>query len=93
MQRPRPAALAHLAHAQGAVVPVADGVDELLSLGVAVLAEQVDLVALAYERRRQARVVDVRSGAAEQIAVEDEDAHGASLAAASPFVRSRRALR
>ena len=50
---------------------------------MAVLAEQMDLVALCDERRGQSRVVDVRAGAAEQVAVEDEDAHRASLAGAS----------
>ena len=63
-----------------AVVPVADGVDERLALGVAVLAEQVHLVAELHERGRQPGVVDVRAGPVEQVAVEDEDAHGASLA-------------
>ena len=42
---------------------------------VAVLAEQVDLVARARERLRERGVVDVGAGASEQVAVEDEDAH------------------
>jgi hypothetical protein len=68
-------AVPHCAHPQRALVPVADRIDEGVLLGVAVLAEQVHFVPLAHERRRQARVVDVRSGPAEQVAVEDEDAH------------------
>ena len=55
-------------------VPVAGGVHELQPLGVAILAQQVDLVSQARERQRQARVVDVGTGPGEQVAVEDEDA-------------------
>ena len=68
---------AHLAHAQGPAVPVSDGVHERLLLGVAVLAEQVHVVAQAHERFGQARVVYVGPGALEQVAVEDQDAHRA----------------
>jgi hypothetical protein len=53
---------------------VTGGVDPLLLEGIAVLAEQVDLVPGARERRRQAGVVDVRARAAQQVAVEDQDA-------------------
>ena len=60
---------------QRAAVPVAGGVDPVLLEGLAVLAQQVDLVPGALERRRQPRVVDVRAGAAQQVAVEDQDAH------------------
>jgi len=42
---------------------------------VAVLAEQVDLVPGAREGLRERGVVDVGAGPAEQVAVEDEDAH------------------
>ena len=44
-------------------------------LGVALLAEQVNLVAEPHQRVGQAGVVDVGPGAAEQVAVEDQDAH------------------
>ena len=56
-------------------------------------------MALRDERRRQPRVVDVRAGPAEQVAVEHEDAHRASLAArpgrafGAPVGRSDRVLR
>ena len=42
---------------------------------VAVLAEQVHLVAEPGERGREAGVVDVGAGAAQQVAVEDQDLH------------------
>ena len=42
---------------------------------MAVLAEQVHLVAERDERRGEARVVDVGAGAVQQVAVEDQDAH------------------
>ena len=70
-----------------------DGVDPVQRQRIAVLAEQVDLVAAAHERRRQLRVVDVGAGPGEQVAVEDEDAHGGGLYGASrpdPLLRSRR---
>ena len=60
---------------QLAAVPVAGGVDPVVGERVAVLAEQVDLVARARERLRERGVVDVGAGAPEQVAVEDEDAH------------------
>ena len=66
---------AHAAHPQRPLFPVCDGVDEWLLIGVAVLAQQVHLVAEAHERFGQARVVDVGPGALEQVAVEDQDAH------------------
>ena len=50
---------AQLADAQLAVLPVPERVDEVLALGVAVLAEQVHLVAESHERGREAGVVDV----------------------------------
>ncbi len=45
---------------------------------MALLAEQVHLVAEAHQRLDQPGVVDVGAGSAEQIAVEDQDAHGRS---------------
>jgi hypothetical protein len=42
---------------------------------VAVLADEVNLVAEACERPREVRVVDVRTGAPQQVAVEDQDPH------------------
>ena len=60
-----------------AVVPRADRVDEWQLCGTAVLADEVDLGAGAGERRGQPGVVDVRAGSAQQVAVEDEDAHRA----------------
>jgi hypothetical protein len=44
--------------------------------GAPVLAEQVHFVSLARQRLRQARVVDVGSRPAQQVTVEDQDAHG-----------------
>jgi hypothetical protein len=44
-----------------------------------VLAEQVDLMTLAGQSLREARVVDVGSRPAQQIAVEDQDAHGSTV--------------
>ena len=62
---------------QRAAVPVPGGVDPRLRERLAVLAQQVHLVPRAHERRGQACVVDVRAGPAQQIAVEDQDPHGA----------------
>ena len=55
-------------------------------LVVAVLAEQVHLVPERRERPHEVRVVDVAAGAAEQIAMEDQDPHAPLLfrADASP---------
>jgi hypothetical protein len=50
---------------------------------VAVLAEQVHLVAEAGERRRELGVVDVGAGPAQEVTVEDEDAHGGSAYAST----------
>ena len=44
-------------------------------LDLAVLAEQVDLVAEPGQRPRQIGVVDVAAGAAQHVAVEEENAH------------------
>ncbi len=55
-------------------VPVCSRVHEPQPLRVALLAEQVDLVSETRERLREARVVDVGPGPAQQVAVEDEDA-------------------
>ena len=63
------------AEAQLAAVPVAHGVDEGPLGGVAVLAEQVHVVAQRGHRFGQARVVDVGSGPLQQIPVEDQDPH------------------
>ena len=46
-----------------------------LELGLAVLAEQMDLVAEPGQRAGQVGVVDVAAGAAQHVAVKDEDAH------------------
>jgi hypothetical protein len=59
-------------------VPLADRVDEVELLGVALLAEQVDLVPGAAQGSGQVGVVDVRTGSGEQVAVEDQHAHGIS---------------
>src|SRR5207247_1789387 len=56
-------------------VPAPDRVDERKLARVAVLAEQMDLVAEADEGGGQRRVVDVAAGAAQQVAMEDEDPH------------------
>ena len=61
--------------ARRAALPGADGVDERELLGPAVLAEQVDDRSAARQRGREPCVVDVRAGPAQQVAVEDEDAH------------------
>ena len=47
-------------------------------VGPALLAEQVHVVPGAGQRGRQQRVVDVRAGAVQQVAVEDEDSHAAA---------------
>ena len=49
--------------------------DPLESRTSAVLAEQVDLVAEPGQRLGEVGVVDVAAGAAQQVAVEDQDAH------------------
>jgi hypothetical protein len=72
-----PGGLAPDLDGQRAAVPVARGVDPVERERVAVLAQQVDLVPAPHERLRQRRVVDVRAGPGEQIAVEDEHAHRA----------------
>ena len=72
---------AHL-ELQRAPVPVAGGVDPRERERLAVLAQQVDLVPVAGERRGELGVVDVRPGAAQQVAVEDENPHRAHFAAA-----------
>ena len=51
----------------------ADGIDPGKLSGLAVLAEQMDLVPEAHHRLREARVVDVAAGSAQQVAVEYED--------------------
>ena len=43
---------------------------------MAVLTHQLDLVAEPDQRRGELSVVDVGAGSAQQVAVEDEDAHG-----------------
>jgi hypothetical protein len=73
-----------IADSKRAVIPVADRIHERIPLGVTVLAEQMHLVSETDERSRQARVVDVRPGPVEQIAVEDQHAHsGRSLSTGS----------
>ena len=72
----RPAALLH---PQGATIPVPGGVDEVQLQRIAVLAEQVHLVAQADQRGRDLAVVDVRAGAPEEVAVEDQDPHAACM--------------
>ena len=68
--------LAQNVEAQLAVVPRAHCVHPRESGRVAVLAQQVDLVAERHHRLREAGVVDVAAGAAQQVAVEYEDPHG-----------------
>jgi hypothetical protein len=46
-------------------------------IGLAVLTEQVNFMPLLRERLGEARVVDVRPGPVEQVAVKDQDAHSA----------------
>ena len=57
--------------AQRPVLPAADRIDERQIGRVAVLAEQMDLVAQAGQGRHQGSVVDVAPGPAQQVAVED----------------------
>ena len=52
--------------------PVARSIDPRQLSRAAVLAHQVDVVAESRERLREARVVDVAAGPAQQIAVEDQ---------------------
>jgi hypothetical protein len=59
-----------------ALLPVADGVDETEPSRIVLLAEKVDLVTHPDECLGQLRVVDVRAGTPQEIAVEHEDAHG-----------------
>ena len=61
---------------QRAAVPVAGGVDPRQLERRAVLAEQVHFVAEAYERLTQRGVVHVRAGPLQQVAMEDQHAHG-----------------
>jgi hypothetical protein len=70
--------LAQGAHTEPTVDPLADRVDEVEPLGVALLAEQVDLMPGAAQGRGEVRVVDVRTRPGQQIAVEDQHAHGIS---------------
>ena len=82
MQRTAPLGVCPAAPRERAADPSSQspgGVDERVLLGVALLAEQVHLVAEPHERRGEAGVVDVRARPAEQIAVEDQDAHGPHL--------------
>jgi hypothetical protein len=60
-----------------AAVPVARGIDPLLRERIPLLRQQVDLVAGTAERLAQSGVVHVRAGPPEEVAVEDEHAHGA----------------
>ena len=73
----RPDRLAPGLEHQLAAVPVPGGVDPALLEGVALLTQQVHLVARAHQRGGEPRVVDVRAGPAQQVAVEDQDPHGA----------------
>src|SRR5688572_20943505 len=61
--------------AQAAVCPATDAVYPVHRAGLAVLAQQVDLVAEPGQRARHARVVDVASRPVQEVAVEDEDLH------------------
>src|SRR5207248_6855790 len=67
------------------VGPAADGVHERQLAGMAVLAEQVHLVAQANEGRHERRVVYVAPGPAEEVAVEDEDPHRSGILSARPM--------
>jgi hypothetical protein len=62
-------------------------IDEIVDPGqgdrLSVLTEEVDVVTEPRERLREARVVDVAAGAAEQVAVEDQDSDSARLACVS----------
>ena len=53
-----------------------DGVNPIERTGVTVLAKQVHLVAEAGKRLGEAGVVDVAAGAAQQIAMEDQNFDG-----------------
>ena len=46
-----------------------------LDLGLPVLAEKVDLIAQLGKRPREVEVVDVAAGAAQHVAVEEENTH------------------
>jgi hypothetical protein len=60
---------------QRTAVPVTRGVDPRELERRPVLAEQVDLVPRTGERLAERRVVHVGAGPAQQVAVEDQDAH------------------
>jgi hypothetical protein len=72
-------------------VPLADRVHEAELARPALLAEEVDVVAEPHERLRELRVVDVRPGPAQQVAVEDQQAHAASLGGRAGEIALRRA--
>jgi hypothetical protein len=65
---------------------VTDVVDPGQRRGPPVLAEQVNIVAQPGQRPGQARVVDVAAGPTQQVAVEDEDADAAIIAASPDMV-------
>jgi hypothetical protein len=69
------------------VDPGAHRVDEGQLVGAALLAQEVDDDAASRERGAHARVVDVRAGPAQQVAVEDEHPHasGESSRRAAPL--------
>ena len=79
----------HVDRQQAADVGVVDL--DPLDPHLAVLAEQVHLVAEPGQRRRQVGVVDVAAGAAQHVAVEDEDAHRVPRQAISVPGREREA--
>ncbi|HVL97155.1 MAG TPA: hypothetical protein VM266_14955 [Solirubrobacteraceae bacterium] len=56
----------------------ADRVDPVELMGLPILREEVDRVARADERRHEPGVVDVGPRSAEQVAMEDEQVHGAT---------------
>jgi hypothetical protein len=63
----------------GPVPGPAEGVDPRILARLAVLAEQVHLVAELRERRGDAGVVDVAAGSPQQVAVKDQDLDAARL--------------
>ena len=60
---------------QRAVIPAADGVDEAEFLRALFLAEQVHLMAEIHQGPGQFRVIDVTSGAAQEVSMENKNAH------------------
>src|SRR5206468_8827138 len=70
---------AHLANDELSVLPVGDRIDEAELGGSALLAQQMDVVPESRKRLREPRVVDIRPGSTQEVAVKDEHAHDRNI--------------